>query len=168
MQPHSIRDGDHYRGSERPCDLCHKPFRPRADATPGHGLYCSRSCANKVNRRKRTIRAQDGHRFIDRYVMVRVGWHPAAKETGYVYEHRLVMEAHIGRFLASAEHVHHINGDKLDNRLDNLRVVNHVEHIREHRPEYEPARLAGLAAAHVRKWGARHDRVACKVCSRVA
>lgn len=38
----------------------------------------------------------------------------------YVFEHHLVMEQAIGRFLESYEIVHHIDGDKLNNRLSNL------------------------------------------------
>lgn len=36
------------------------------------------------------------------------------------YEHRAVMEAHIGRKLLKQEHVHHIDGDKSNNKISNL------------------------------------------------
>lgn len=50
----------------------------------------------------------------------------------YIQEHRYVMEKAIGRSLASDEVVHHINEDKLDNRLENLELMTLAEHTAHH------------------------------------
>ena len=50
----------------------------------------------------------------------------------YVLEHRLVAAQMIGRALKTTEHVHHINGDRADNRPENLLVMSNAEHQKLH------------------------------------
>lgn len=48
------------------------------------------------------------------------------------YEHVVIMEEYIGRRINKNEVVHHINGDKLDNRLENLQLMTISEHMKLH------------------------------------
>lgn len=68
------------------------------------------------------------------YVYVLVPEHPKSTKNGYVLEHRIVVENHLGRMLEPSEMVHHRNHDKKDNRIENLELMTQSEHAKLHAP----------------------------------
>jgi hypothetical protein len=75
-----------------------------------------------------------GGRIVDKhgYILLKYPEHPDANIHGYIREHRLVMEEHLGRHLEEHEVIHHKNGNTSDNRIENLELFNsNGEHLAE-------------------------------------
>lgn len=109
-----------------PCKECGKQFTRYRHLKRE---YCSLQCSNAKSHHFQGGRILEA----DGYYAIFQPHHPHAKGNFYVKEHRLVMEKHLGRFLDPTEVVHHINGNTLDNRVENLELYNsQSDHLKEH------------------------------------
>lgn len=105
------------RGNNAVCQNCNYPFSVNpADMRRGRGKYCSKICYTEAIRKNPSSYICSGGYIVVRRQRI----------------HRTLMEQHLGRKLAKDEHVHHINGNKQDNRLENLVVLNASEHHKLH------------------------------------
>lgn len=98
-----------------------------------------------INWKEKTIEGEmnpnySGGKYIDDrgYVRVLCPEHPRSIK-GYVYEHRLLMESYLNRYLQKWESVHHINEIKQDNRIENLFLCTMQEHSAIHREGKRPS-----------------------------
>lgn len=112
------------------CEHCGDTFSVAPSVYEKDGCkFCSRQCYREAAPVGENHPNWKGGRFTrsDGYVAIRV-------DGDYILEHRQIMEQHLGRKLATREHVHHKNGIKDDNRIENLEVLSVEDHAREHAP----------------------------------
>ena len=111
---------------DKKCLNCGKVFRPYNQIVK----TCSRECGYAIRKNGAETRRKkeswytnkkgyvQGHIWLDEHTKV------------FVKQHRYFMEIHLGRKLLPNEDVHHINGIKDDNRIENLQVISHSEHTK--------------------------------------
>lgn len=85
------------------------------------GEYC-RTCWYATQRGENNSRYKGRYVSSGGYVLIRKPGHPNAQASGWILEHVLIMAEHIKRPLLKHENVHHINGNKQDNRIENLEL----------------------------------------------
>lgn len=109
------------------CKGCGKVFYQYPSRTKQGVVCCSNKCRGKMMTGTLNVGFKRGYQVNSwGYKMI---YHDGKK----VYEHRVIMEEYLGRKLTKDEEVHHINGDKMDNRIDNLQLMTKEEHKKMHR-----------------------------------
>ncbi len=117
------------------CDLCGKEISmPPSQYKRSKEHFCSRQChMQKMNAELNPTRMTPEVRWKLSELRSGSGEGVTYKRRDGRHEHRIVAERVIGRSLAPGEVVHHINGDKRDNRPENIMVFkNQAEHARWH------------------------------------
>ena len=84
-------------------------------------------CINCFRQSRQYPYSQIKHLSKDGYFYVYYKAHPYADRSGRILEHRLVFEQKLRRYLLPYESVHHINGVKNDNRIENLELWSKVQ-----------------------------------------
>ncbi|MGP5493379.1 HNH endonuclease [Psychrobacter celer] len=98
-----------------------------SDLTEGQIRFCNSNCNSNYNNHQRLVNAPEGE--VKEHSTL--GCYQQKHEGKWVLQHRIIMEKVLGRKLTRAEKVRHINGDRKDNRIENLEVYTGVYRTKE-------------------------------------
>lgn len=126
------------------CAQCEQTFGRYKSQVRSGPMFCSIKCQRAFAIASPVRQITSGG-----YVRILVGRGvPGSQKNGHIFEHRLVMQQHLGRALIKSENVHHVNGNRSDNRIENLelwsssqppgqRVIDKLAWARELLAQYE-------------------------------
>lgn len=125
------------------CPICNQTFTPKRKEQQFCSIACRQS-NNATGRRGqltgRQLRSYKQRMTKDGYFRMYAAKHPYANGRKEIHVHVMVMEMHIGRQISVLECVHHKNGIKTDNRLENLELMLHAAHSKDHNLTLSKAR----------------------------
>lgn len=116
------------------CPKCEKSRWIQLQTTKEENFtgYCEKCCRKYRStlgwRKKKPAKFKLKNGYIYIRVYPEDEFHQMAGSNGYVFEHRLVVAKNLGRCLKRSEIIHHINGKKDDNRINNLQVTSGRKH----------------------------------------
>lgn len=115
------------------CLNCKKVFEVQPCFAQGRKKYCSWKCRNLY---KKFLRKEKANGWKGGIYITKNHYTRCYSPFGCRYQHRYIMENYLGRKLKSSEVVHHINGKKDDNRIENLLLFrSRNEHLKFHKNE---------------------------------
>lgn len=118
------------------CGKVVKTYRSPSNIKSYIPKFCSIKCLGIYQKGNKNPAWSGGKHLQNGYYVIFMPDHPYSDSKGFVYEHRLVAEQTIGRFLKPEEVVHHIDRNKINNDPNNLMVLkNQSEHNKLHRRE---------------------------------
>ena len=127
------------------CPTCNNTRWVELASGKARSFLCA-SCSRMAygNKNWKGGRHNDSYGYVLVYLYPTNFFYPMANSKHYVFEHRLIMARHLGRCLQSWEVIHHKNGIRDDNQLENLELITRHGHIQSHNKGYKDGYIKGF------------------------